>query len=68
MKVDLNHLAIIQLQLLHSFDIRISFEKQNGMQEGIELGGSLYRSNRLTRVGRKTDRTTISIANDSIDA
>jgi hypothetical protein len=37
-------------------------------KRGMELGGSLYISNRLTRGGRKKDRKTISIANDLIDA
>jgi hypothetical protein len=34
MKVGLNHLAIIQLHVIYSFDIQTNSEEQNGIQEG----------------------------------
>jgi hypothetical protein len=35
--VGLNHLAIIRLHVIYSFDTRTSSEEQNGIQEGNRL-------------------------------
>ena len=65
--MDVNHLAMIHLYVSHSFDIRTSSEHKPEYERGIELGSSLFISNRLSKAGRKKDRATISIVNDLIN-
>jgi hypothetical protein len=64
--MSLHHLAINQLYMIYSFDTRT--EGHNGIYEGNQSGGSPYIFNGLTRVGRNDTRTSISIANNLIDA
>jgi hypothetical protein len=63
--VCLNHLAVIQLHVIYSFDLRTSLNRKTECKREIESGGSLHISNRLSRVNTHTG---ISIANSLIDA
>lgn len=66
--VNLNYLAIIHLHLIIDLTYELALESKMEYEREIKSEGSLYISDRLTKVERSNTRRSISIENVLLDA